>query len=117
MKKNSVLVLLVCLVFYAGLYIATSKQYICEGDCEKLIKITEVLQANKSYVYGASRCTGRQGSDTLCVYVQDTIGIDWNNLADTTCHIAQENGLFQQKVFVIKNGTFPNDTVARKICF
>lgn len=115
-SKYSILLLPIIVLLYAALYIATSYSVPCEGDCEKVSKITEKLRTNKSYVYGAFRCTYLQGSDTLCIYVQDTIGIDWNHLADTTCLLAQENGLFQQKVFVIKNGTFPNDTVARKIC-
>lgn len=118
MKKNkhSILLLPIIVLLYAALYIATSYSVPCEGDCEKVSKVGDVLRNAKSYVYGAFRCTYLQGSDTLCIYVKDTIGVDWSRLADTTCFIAQENGLLQQKIFVVKNAVFPNDTVARKIC-
>jgi len=117
MKKSKVVVLALVLFFYAGLYLATTKKDVCiTGDCEKIFLVTEALRNAKSYVYSANRCTYRQGSDTLCIFVKDTTGVNWNALADTACLVAQDKGLLQQKIFIIKADHFPNDTVARKVC-
>lgn len=116
MRKIKLLILSLILIIYASLYIATSKDVPCEGDCEKLSQITYALSNSRTYVFGVYRCTQPRISDSLCVYVKDTLGINWNLFADTVCIIATQHGLLQQKIFVLKTGTSPPDTLARKIC-
>jgi cadmium resistance protein CadD (predicted permease) len=116
MKPRTILLLPFVLGFYCLLYIATKPNVPCDGDCELVEQVTERIRNNReSYVYHVQRCTYRAASDTLCVYVKDTTGIDWNLLADSTCYFATQVGLRQQKVFILKPG-FPNDTVARRQC-
>jgi hypothetical protein len=113
--KNRKLLFFGILFCYAFMYIATSKQPLCNDDCEKTEKVASILLQDKKYVQSVYRCTQPRISDTLCVFVKDMIGINWNLLADTTCLLATQNGLLQQKIFVLK-GNYPYDTVARKIC-
>ena len=101
---------------YALLYTATSKQVPCDDDCEKTGRVFQQLSTNRTYVYGVYRCTQPRPSDTLCVLVRDTSGINWNMFADTACKIATQQGLLQQKIFILKNGTNPYDTLAKKLC-
>jgi hypothetical protein len=113
--KNRKLLFFGILFCYAFMYIATSKRPICDGDCEK-VRSVRIAYKSKSYVLSVERCSFPRVSDTLCIYVKDTTGINWNQLADTTCIVAAQQGLSQQKVFILKTGTVPFDTLARKIC-
>lgn len=113
--KNRKLLFFGLLFCYAFMYIATTKKMPCEDDCEK-VRSVRIAYENKSYVTSVNRCSFPRVSDTLCIYVKDTIGVDWNHLADTTCIIATQQGLLQQKIFILKSGTIPFDTLARKIC-
>ena len=110
------LILPLIFIVYAFLYIATTKNIPCDGDCEKVYQTGIVLRNSRTYVYGVYRCTQPRISDTLCVMVKDTIGINWNLFADTVCIIATQQGLIRQKIFVLKNGTSPPDTLSRKVC-
>lgn len=107
---------LICIV-YALLYMATSVPDRCYEDCQKINELNEALRVNRSaYFYGSGRCTYSGQSDTLCVSVKDTLGINWNLFADTVCSIATQKGLLRQKIFIIAGGAFPPDTLARKEC-
>lgn len=115
MMKNRKLLFFGILFCYAFMYIATTKQPLCVGDCEK-VRSVRIAYKSKNYVVAVERCSFPRVSDTLCIYVKDTTGVDWNHLADTTCIIATQQGLLQQKILILKNGTVPFDTLARKIC-
>ena len=113
-KKYRWIVTFLTLIFYSLLYIATSRDT-CIDDCAKVTQVGQSL-SSRNYVYAVYRCSYTHISDTLCVFVKDTTGINWSLLADTTCMIASQYGLSRQKVFVIKNTIFPPDTVARVQC-
>lgn len=108
------LLLIVILSFYATLYIATSPVAPCDADCEKVGKVDMDL-TRRSYVYMVYRC-GSFNSDTLCVMVKDTTGINWDLLADTTCQVAKKYELFDQTVMVYNTGVSPIDTLAWLKC-
>ena len=110
------MILPLIVIVYASLYIATSKDVPCEGDCQKVYETGIAISNSRTYVYGVYRCTQPRISDTLCIIVKDTLGINWNLFADTVCIIATQQGLIQQKIFVLKSGTSPPDTLARKVC-
>ena len=110
------LILLIVVAFYSFLYLATSHPVNCEDDCQKLYGLDTTLSKKYNYFYGAQRCTYRQGSDTLCIYVKDTVGINWDRFADTVCMYANSVGLYTQKIFLVNNRVNPPDTVARKQC-
>ena len=79
--------------------------------------VDSLLRANRDYVYYASWCNPPVHSDSICVWVKDTSGIDWNLLADTVCQVATLKGLLQKKIFILKSNStgFP-DTVVQKQC-
>jgi len=106
---------LCCIVlFYSFLYIATTKTPPCENECPKMQVIAGTLTQNYSYIYGVERCDNRP--EGLCVYVMDTPGVDWYHLADTTCFLAKQQQLIATQVLILKNGTYPYDTLARVTC-
>ena len=115
MKKTSILLPLI-LLGYATLYIATSKQPICEGDCEKIQNLRTRMMNNRPYVWTVNRLGQDAGAlNRFYVIVKDTIGIDWNRLADTACIYSREVGLTNQQIFVLlPRGVV--DTVARLSC-
>jgi predicted 3-demethylubiquinone-9 3-methyltransferase (glyoxalase superfamily) len=115
-KRFRFLFLALILISYSLLYIATSIDR-CDANCERISAVDTLLKKNRDYVYYTSRCNWSAASDSICVWVKDTSGIDWNLLADTVCQIATVNGLLQQKVFILKSTTtgFP-DTVVKKQC-
>ena len=110
------LILFTVVAFYSILYLATSYEVKCEGDCAKIYGLDTTLSKKYDYFHDVLRCTYSQGSDTLCIYVKDTTGINWDRFADTVCLYANIAGLYQQEIFIIKNGVWPPDTVARKQC-
>jgi hypothetical protein len=110
------LTLLVVAAFYFLLYIATKPAGTCDEDCQRIYQLDTTLQSRYRFFYNANRCTYRPNSDTLCIYVRDTTGVNWDRFADTVCMYANSIGLRQQQLFVIRNLNFPPDTVARKRC-
>jgi hypothetical protein len=117
MKKRRWLLLSIIVITYSLLFIATKPNYPCDGDCEKIHAVDAALRTNREgYIFAAVRCTYNQVSDSLCVLVRDTTGINWQLLADTACTIASQKGLLRQKIFILKLGTSPLDTLARKQC-
>lgn len=115
MRKNKLLLFSV-LLGYAFLYIATSYHVPCEDDCEKTSNTYQALATNRPYVITVRRCTYQAVSDTLCVFVRDTTGINWSLFADTACMTATQYGLPRQKILVVNIEVSPYDTVATKIC-
>ena len=103
-------------VSYGLLYVATTKSVICDGDCSKMFVFDTTLRHGRSYVVGAYRCTSGRISDTICVNVKDTTGINWSLLVDTACLVAGQVGLAHQTIFIFKPATATVDTVAKKSC-
>jgi len=115
MKRLKVLLLPLILISYALLYIATSKEFPCNEDCNKVMRVDTTLTRHHDYVWYVTRCGANVVTDTLCIYVKDTAGINWDLFADTTCQVATQVGLSSQKIFIIK-ATTPFDTLAKKQC-
>ena len=111
------IILLAVLFFYAFLYWATKK---CDDDCKKRGELSILLKKDRSYIYDVGRCYSGPYSgfnpDTLCVYVKDTIGVNWTLFADTACMYANSVGLARQIILVLNNAIYPPDTLARKQC-
>jgi len=107
---------------YVFMYTETKERYLCDDDCEKIQAIDSMLIKSHDYVYTVYRCyqsySTPQASDTLCVNVKDTIGVNWDLLADTICMLASQNGLNHQKVFIYKydTATYLFDTLVKKNC-
>jgi hypothetical protein len=118
MPKIKFLILPLVLVGYYLLYVATSvdKFGSCIDDCQKVHEFSQSLSSSRDYVYGAHRCTNVAVSDTLCVIVKDTSGINWNQLAHTACTLATQKGLLQQKLFFIRIVNSLPDTILIKQC-
>ncbi len=118
MSKYKGILLLAVITAYSLIYIATSyqKEPVCDSDCDKLGDVANRLYNNRTYVYNVNRCNPGRVSDTICVFVADSSGVNWNLLADSACYFATQVGLSQQKIFVIKNTLVPWDTVAIKQC-
>lgn len=115
-KRYRFIFLTLILISYSLLYIATTKSFPCDSDCETMAAVDTLIQKNRDYVYTANRCY-RPSSDSICVWVKDTSGIDWNLLADTVCQVASSKGLLQQYIIVLKvNSTGIPDTVVTKRC-
>lgn len=118
MNINKSLILSLIIVGYAFVYIATSKDP-CSGDCKKIEIIRESLKLNRPYLLGVYRCINNYRTiDSLCVKVTDTTGVNWGLLADTACMVASQNGLPDQKIFILRfSKTSSNyDTLAFKEC-
>jgi hypothetical protein len=116
MKLKTSLILSLTLLFYSVTYLATSKVVPCEGDCEKTYGLDTILRNKYNYYHGSYRCARTYSTDTLCVYVKDTIGINWDLFADTVCMYAKSVGLNRQQLLILNNGVLPPDTLARKQC-
>jgi predicted 3-demethylubiquinone-9 3-methyltransferase (glyoxalase superfamily) len=116
LKRFKFFFLSLLLISYALLYIATSKPFPCDADCEAMTALDTLVKKNRDYVYTANRCY-QPASDSICVWVKDSSGIDWNLLADTVCQVATSKGLLQQYIIVLKvNSTGNPDTVLKKRC-
>jgi hypothetical protein len=116
MKLKTSLILSLTLLFYSIIYLATSKVVPCEGDCAKIYGFDTTLRNKYNYYLGAYRCARTYSTDTLCIYVKDTIGINWDLFSDTVCIYARGLGLSSQNLFILNNGVLPPDTLARKKC-
>ena len=116
MKLKASLILSLTILFYSLLYLATSKVVPCEDDCAKIAALDTTLVNKYKYVSYAYRCARSYSIDTLCVFVKDTAGINWNLFADTVCLYANSVGLYQQEILLIKISASSADTVAKKKC-
>ena len=110
------LILSSVVLVYAILYIATSYGGRCDEDCQTVFRLDSTLRNKYDYVWGVQRCIYRQGTDSLCIMVKDTVGIDWDRFADTVCTYSNSIGLRRQEIFILRNSVFPPDTLARKRC-
>lgn len=110
------LILFTVVAFYALLYVATRPPERCFDDCQKQIELNKLLRKDRTYVYGASRCSPVYTDTLLCVGVKDTIGINWNLLADTICLYANSVGLSGQTILILNHQVYPPDTLGRKKC-
>lgn len=110
------LILFVAVAFYSFLYLATSYEVKCEDDCQKTNELYRLLANNRKYVFSVSRCLPTYSTDTLCIGVRDTTGINWTLFADTVCAYASSVNLPRQTIFILNKDVFPNDTLARKQC-
>ncbi len=116
MKKVKVVLLSLILLVFALLYLATSVPDRCLEDCQKVNDFAVELMQNRKYIYGVFRCSRNANADTLCVFANDSVNINWNLLADTACAIATQKGLIRQTIFFIDNRALPLDTMAIKVC-
>lgn len=117
MKAIRLLILPVILLIYTFTFMATKPAGVCDDDCERVGAFSSQLyQGRESYVLASYRCSFNRISDTLCITVRDTTGIDWNVLADTACAIATRNGLLHQQIYIFRTATTPLDTLAKKRC-
>ena len=115
MKKYKKIVLPLVLVFFTLLFMATSRVEPCDDDCEKVRQVSGAMYTGReSYVYHVQRCSRNLVSDSLCMYVKDTTGINWVSLADTLCMEASRRGLNRQKIFILK--TTGQDTLFKNQC-
>lgn len=104
-------------MFYFVTFIATKKNYPCNQDCENVVNFNNsIRKGREAYVVGAHRCSANPVSDTLCVFLNDTIGINIPLFADTACMLAVQNGLLRQKIIIMKNFSSPIDTLIKKDC-
>jgi hypothetical protein len=101
--------LFLILLFYSLLYIATSKDYPCEGVCKKMSDVSTSLRNNRLYVLGAYQCR----DSMLCVMVRDSIPQNWDALADTACIFLRSQSLINYRTVVVNQR---QDTLAKKIC-
>lgn len=104
--------LVAILLGYAFLYIATSKPYLCEGDCEKLESVGSLLQRSKSSVQSAY---GNERDSSFNISVYDSTQTVWTGLADTACIYLRDHGLNRYKVSITKYRNYL-DTLAKRQC-
>jgi hypothetical protein len=114
MKNKIWLIIILC--FYSILYVATTKQYACDQDCENLGAFNQEFKSTRNYVDMAYRCSRTGNRDTLCVFFRDTTGVNWSLLGDTACTLATQHGLSQQRLLFIVLRASGRDTVLKKIC-
>lgn len=109
---------MLALVVLSYTFMYTQSETPCNDDCNRVNSFNIALQKNRSYVSYALRCSQNPVSDTLCLWVQDTTGVNWNLFADTACLLATQNGLYRQKLFIITYDTTRQtlDTLVRKQC-
>ncbi len=118
-KKARWVILALVILSYAFMYTQTKDRYLCNDDCQKVNSVNTSLVKTRNYIYYVNRCGGQSPtSDTLCVFVKDTTGINWDLLADTACLVATQNGLYHQKLFICNwdTSTHSMDTLVRKQC-
>lgn len=115
MKKGfKWLVLSSVLIFYAFLYIATTKRPYglppaCDEICDKVKRIDTLVRRvyTQTSVYSCR-------SDMVCLLVADSASINSKNLADTTCMYLNNEGLQNYTVSVI--GYPSQDTLLKQKC-
>lgn len=98
------------LIFYALLYIATTRVERCDDQCQKYYGVDTMLRKNRPYVYDAFKC-----ADTVfCLYVNDSIARNWPGLADTACSYLRSVSLPPVRIIVASANT--NDTLVSQRC-
>lgn len=115
-RLTKILILPAVIIFYTLLYMASQYPVKCDENCSKQTTLDTTLRNKYSYFYGVWNCARMPQSDTLCITVKDTVGINWDRFADTVCLYANSVGLQQRKIFMVNNLRYPPDTLARKQC-
>jgi hypothetical protein len=106
------LLLSVVLLFYAFLYIATTKAevpYVCDEECEKLRKVDSLMRNNYPQMY-----TYKCNTDIICLNLFDSTQSATAGLADTACMYVKNEGLLNYKINVIGNNSM--DTFLKQPC-
>jgi hypothetical protein len=120
MKYNKSRWLLLALVIasYTFMYTQSDRYATCDDDCQKVGSLYSALLKNRPYIYSVARCSWNRISDTLCIAVKDTTGVNWNLLADTVCLLATQNSLYKQRLFIMRYDTtrLTVDTLLTKQC-
>jgi hypothetical protein len=116
-KKSRWFFLALVIAAYTFMY-TQSDHFSCDDDCQKVASLNTALLKNRPYIYGVWRCSWNRMSDTLCITVKDTTGVNWNLVADTACLLATQNGLYKQRVFIMRYDTASRvaDTLVRRQC-
>ncbi len=105
------------LAVYSLMYVATTPPPgppMCDPFCEQLHRVESHLFAT-GYVLNAAQTNQNHFS----IMVKDTIGPNWNSLADTTCVLMKQENISRPfEIFVIqfRAGASGLDTLARKNC-
>lgn len=115
MKKIRLLLFPVILLVFSCLYVATSRPFPCNVDCERFGTFDSAVYSRHSYVrhvYNQS-----QAYDTLFVAV-DTTGLasmNWNLVADSLCVLANNAGLMG-RVMKVQTYFVPRFNLAQTTC-
>ena len=107
LKKAKWIIVSLIILFYAFIYVATSKVVPISAFCAKTMNIDSLLKANRSYVYGSS-CW----DSGIQITVKDT-AINWNLFADTVCMYLHMDGVDHSRV-VVSREVMPDTLVDRK---
>jgi hypothetical protein len=100
------------LLFYAFLYIATTKKrmpYDCDDECEKLRKVDSLILLKYPQTY-----TYKCNTAMFCINITDTVQIPRQGLADTACMYLKDQGLLNLSVSVVANAG--RDTLLKQTC-
>jgi hypothetical protein len=95
------------LLFYAFLYLATSKK--CDDECQKLKRIGAELRKD-SAVYNTYQC----GTAMFCMYVDNAASRNWTEMANEACGFMMNEGLRHYTVNIV--GGTNRDTLAKSTC-
>ena len=96
------------LLFYAFLYVATTKKQNYCDSCEKFVSISNKLLKDP-FVLGANQCN----TAMLCVYVKDTAAHNWSNVGDSAGVYLKESGFTSFTVAIIGRN---KDTLSKTKC-
>lgn len=118
MKFIKLLILPAILAVYMLFFMATSRPYKCDADCETIVRLHDRLRIGRdSLQLSVARCSYNLVSDTICVHVNGAYNWNWQGLADTACLQATDLGLRQQKIFILSySNTGGYDTLAVRSC-
>jgi hypothetical protein len=101
------------LLFYAFLYIATSKiedgPYACDEECEKIRKVDSLMRNDYPLTY-----TYKCNTDFICLNLFDSTQSATKGLTDTACMYLKNEGLLNYKINVIGNNG--RDTLLKQPC-
>jgi hypothetical protein len=115
-KRYGAIIFMAIVLIYALMQVATSKDYCEDPDCQQMRAILVDLSKDHGYehILNVNRCPYL--SDTLCVMSEYKRNYNWEMLADTICAVATRHGISQPVIFILKEGNYPYDTLAKKRC-
>jgi hypothetical protein len=118
MKKKNLFLLLI-IIFYGIIYIATDprQRYSCDGDCVKFEQLSNYFLKDSNYIYYMQGCGRTAVYDSICIQIKDsTANISWNVFADSVCIMATQLGLPKRHIFIINYFSNTPDTLVRRNC-